>query len=75
MMSVEQGARRVRAAIEHLPARQREVVLLRVFEELSVADTARAMGCRPGTVKALLHKAMASMRQVMANREIEEISQ
>lgn len=47
----------VRALVSDLPARQREVVMLRIFEDLSVSETARAMGCREGTVKALLNKA------------------
>jgi len=55
-------ATRVRRLVAGLPERQREVVLLRIFEELSVADTARAMGCREGTVKALLHKAKKRLR-------------
>lgn len=53
---------RVRMAVEMLPKRQREVVLLRMFEELSTAETASAMGCRAGTVKALLHKALTKIR-------------
>ncbi len=50
-------ATRIRRIVSDLPERQREVVMLRIFEDLSVRDTARAMGCREGTVKALLHKA------------------
>ena len=37
--------------------------MLRIFEELSVADTAKAMGCRQGTVKALLHKAVRRLQE------------
>jgi RNA polymerase sigma-70 factor (ECF subfamily) len=55
-------ARQVRMMVEKLPARQREVVLLRMFEELSVEETASAMGCRQGTVKALLHKAKTKLK-------------
>lgn len=51
----------VRAAVKRLPERQRDAVLLRVFEELSVADTAHVMGCRQGTVKAHLNKALANL--------------
>ncbi len=54
--------------LEHVDAlapRQREVVMLRLFEELSVAETARVMGCRPGTVKAHLNKALAALRKLM----------
>ena len=57
-----EAARQVRNMLADLPERQREVVLLRVFEDLSVRDTARAMGCREGTVKALLHKATNRLR-------------
>ncbi len=56
-------ARRVRKLVAKLPPRQREVVVLRIFEDLSVAETAKAMGCSEGTVKALLHKAMNSLKQ------------
>ena len=55
--------REVRELVGNLPPRQRDVVMLRVFEELSVDDTARVLGCRPGTVKATLHKAMANLRR------------
>ena len=55
-------ARNVRRLVAKLPERQREVVLLRIFEDLSVRDTADAMGCREGTVKALLHRAMGHLK-------------
>lgn len=57
---------RVRAVVARLPERQRDVVLLRIFEDLSVAETARALRCREGTVKALLSKAMNSLRGLTA---------
>ena len=57
-----EAARKVRKLVSILPERQREVVMLRLFEDLSVAETASAMGCREGTVKALLHKAMGKMK-------------
>ena len=60
--SEQQNARKVRQLVEGLPERQREVVLLRIFEDLSVRETARSMGCREGTVKALLHKAMNKLK-------------
>ena len=53
---------RIREIVSMLPARQQEVVMLRVFEDLSVAETARVMRCREGTVKALLHKAKLRLR-------------
>ena len=58
-------ARRVRQLVSKLPERQREVVLLRIFEDLSVRETAAAMGCREGTVKALMHKASINLEAAM----------
>ncbi|MGB0296845.1 MAG: RNA polymerase sigma factor, partial [bacterium] len=58
----EQSLERIRALITKLPTRQQEVVLLRLFEECSEEETANAMGCRRGTVKALLHKARQQLQ-------------
>lgn len=52
----------VRAAIAGLPARQRQAVVLRYFGDLSLIDIAEVMACRPGTVKAHLHQAIATLR-------------
>jgi RNA polymerase sigma-70 factor (sigma-E family) len=52
-----------RAAMVALPRRQREVLLLRYFAGLDVAETADTMGCTPGTVKAHTHRALARLRQ------------
>ncbi len=51
--------------LQQLPERQRQTITLRVLEELSVAETARAMGCRAGTVKASLSKGLANLRRLM----------
>ncbi len=58
------GARiaELRALVATLPERQRQALTLRVFEDLSVAETAHAMGCRPGTVKAHVNKAVTALR-------------
>ncbi len=53
-------------ALKRLPERQREVVVLRFYEELSTKETARIMGCREGTVKTHLHRALAALRDVFA---------
>lgn len=62
--STDDGADRagVRAAVAALPARQRAVLVLRYFEDMSVADTAEAMGCATGTVTSLAREAIAALR-------------
>jgi RNA polymerase sigma-70 factor (ECF subfamily) len=57
----------MRELLHSLPDRQREAVILRYFEDLSVDDTAAAMGCAPGTVKACVHQALRSLRGKLAH--------
>lgn len=52
----------VREAVSALPPRQRTVIALRFYEQLSVAETAELMGCAQGTVKSLTHKAVSRLR-------------
>lgn len=52
----------VRTAVQALPARQREVVILRYFQDLSVRTTAARMNCTEGNVKGLLADAIRSLR-------------
>jgi RNA polymerase sigma-70 factor (sigma-E family) len=50
------------SALGRLPARQRAVVVLRFYEDLSESDTAAALSCSVGTVKSQTAKALASLR-------------
>lgn len=50
------------AALRRLPARQREVLALRIFLNLGTETTARALGIAPGTVMAHLSRAVAGVR-------------
>jgi len=52
----------VMSALAGLPARQRACVVLRYYEDLSVAETAAALGCSEGTVKSQTSRALASLR-------------
>lgn len=54
---------RLREVLDQLPERQREALLLRFFEDLSVEETANAMDCAAGTVKATVHQALATLRK------------
>lgn len=52
----------VRTALNDLTARQRAAVVLRYFEDLPEREIAEVLGCRPGTVKSLLSRAITTMK-------------
>jgi RNA polymerase sigma factor (sigma-70 family) len=56
----------VLTALRHLPARQREVIVLRVFLDLDIGTTARQLGIAPGTVSAHQARAMTALRHELA---------
>lgn len=52
-------------ALQSLPARQRAVIALRYYEDMSEADIARTLGCSLGTVKSQASKGMAKLRALV----------
>jgi RNA polymerase sigma-70 factor (sigma-E family) len=52
----------LRSALATLPAKQRAVVVLRYFCDLSEADTAQLLDCSSGTVKSQGSRALAKLR-------------
>ncbi len=52
-------------AVAALPYKQRVVVVLRYYADLSEAEIADALGCRPGTVKSLASRALAQLEKVI----------
>lgn len=50
-------------SLEQLPYRQRAVLVLRYWVDLSESDIAATLGCRPGTVKSLHARALAHLRK------------
>jgi len=52
-------------AVRRLPRRQREVVVLRFFLDLSVAETAAALRMTDGTVKSHTSRALAQIGQLL----------
>ena len=70
--ALDEGAARradVRAALDALPTRQRAVVVLRYFADLTEAQTAAALGVRVGTVKSQAAKALLRLRPLLSDPE------
>jgi RNA polymerase sigma-70 factor (ECF subfamily) len=59
----EQRDARVRAALDHLPARQRMAIALSHYEECSQRDAAAIMGISESALESLLVRARATLRQ------------
>ena len=55
-------------ALDQLSERQREALILRYFEGLSTRETADVMGCRQGTLKSHLHRAVELLRSFMGSK-------
>jgi RNA polymerase sigma-70 factor (sigma-E family) len=62
---VEERHRELLDHIDRLPARQREVIVLRYYAGLSEAAAAAALGVSVGTVKSSAHRAITSLRHTM----------
>jgi RNA polymerase sigma-70 factor (sigma-E family) len=60
----------VRGALGSLTDRQRAVLVLRVFDDLTEAQTAQILGCAVGTVKSTMSQALARLR---ADRRLAEV--
>ncbi len=56
-------ARKMNVLLNDLPKKEREVVVLRVFVGLSVAETAEVVGITPATVRVTQHRALARLRR------------
>lgn len=57
----------VLGALGRLPQRQRAVIVLRYYEDLTVAQAAHALGCSEGTVKSQTHDALARLRTLLGD--------
>jgi RNA polymerase sigma-70 factor (ECF subfamily) len=60
----QEQATRMRAAIDSLPPKHQQVVLLRFYEEASLSEIAAALGLSIGTVKSRLHHALEKLRRM-----------
>jgi RNA polymerase sigma-70 factor (sigma-E family) len=55
----------VMAALAQVPRRQRAALVLRYWEDLSVEETADALGCSVGTVKSQCARGLRRLRELL----------
>jgi RNA polymerase sigma-70 factor (sigma-E family) len=56
-------------ALQQLPHRQRAAIVLRFYEDLSEAETARVLGCAVGTVKSSVSRGLRRLKEEMVSDE------
>jgi RNA polymerase sigma-70 factor (ECF subfamily) len=57
--------RKVRQTIATLPAKYQEVITLKHFEQMTISEISSILGKKEGTVKSLLSRGMARLREMM----------
>lgn len=57
-------------ALRDLPLRQRQALVLRFYEDLPEAEVAELLGCPVGTVKSLVHRGLARLREAVGERAL-----
>ncbi len=73
-LEVEEESERLQQLFVRLSDRQREAIVLRYFEQLSVQEVANARGIASGTAKATLWQALRSLRKWMKNETFAKLS-
>ncbi len=58
------------AALAQVPPRQRAVLVLRFWEDLSIEQTAQALGCSTGNVKSQSARGLARLRELLPADEL-----
>ncbi|WP_158842921.1 SigE family RNA polymerase sigma factor [Saccharothrix deserti] len=61
------------AALAKVPPRQRAVLVLRYWEDLSVEETARALNCSEGTVKSQAARGLQTLRGLITPQQGEMV--
>lgn len=63
----------IEIALEKLPARQREAFVLRYWEDMDVAETAKIMGCSDGSVKTHCSRAVHALATELKKQGLEKL--
>jgi DNA-directed RNA polymerase specialized sigma24 family protein len=53
------------AVLARLPHRQRAAVVLKFYEGRTEDEIARALGCRPGSVGPMVHRALSTLKEAL----------
>jgi len=69
-MHRERSLDAVDQALHQLPLRQQQAFMLRVWEGLSVEETAQAMDCSAGSVKTHLSRAVQHLRELLEDYQV-----
>lgn len=70
VVELSEEHRGVLTALDTLPQRQREVLVLRYYCDLSVAAVADALGIHEGTVKSQAARGIATLRTLLTEEEV-----
>ncbi len=60
----DQEAELVRRALDRLPVKKREILVLFRFQNLKLREIAELLGCQVGTVKAQVHRALRDLSRI-----------
>jgi len=55
------------AALQRLSERRRSALVLRYYDDMAEREIAAVMGCRPGTVKSLISRGLAQLREELGD--------
>jgi RNA polymerase sigma-70 factor, ECF subfamily len=73
-VQAQQRSEQLRAAVTQLPTKQRQVVELRIFDELSMAEIADICQCTENAAKVNFHHAIKRLREIVELSAKSELS-